>query len=70
MEEKQKIIALYLKHYGIKSDSKQVYEIARKSDSVPREIRNTIVMLRDYLIAHDQAPDSLEITRAHWNAFL
>ena len=70
MEEKQQIIALYLQHYHIESDSKQVYEIARKSDSVPREIRNTIVMMRDYLIAHGQTPDQLEISREHRTRFL
>jgi len=70
MEEKQQIIALYLAHYKIVSDSKQVYEIARKSDSVPREIRNTIIMMRDYLIAHGQTPQELEITRDHWTRFL
>lgn len=70
LEEKQQIIQLYLNHYNIKSDSKQVYEIARKSDSVPREIRNTIVMMRDYLIAHGQIPDNLEISRKHRSDFL
>ena len=49
-EEKQLIIQRYLDFYEISFDSHLLEEIAKKVDSVPREIHNLCVKMRDFCI--------------------
>lgn len=66
-EEKQHIIQTYLdKHEVPLADSLLLDIIHEKVDSVPREIHNMCVKLRDYIISHNiTAVDSIA-----WEAFL
>ncbi|MDR0608368.1 MAG: AAA family ATPase [Candidatus Peribacteria bacterium] len=53
-EEKQIIIKRYLHHYHIAFDSRlQIAELAKKVDSVPREIHNLCVKIRDFCVNHN-----------------
>jgi len=49
-EEKSIIIERYLQVYDVKHDTIVPSEIARKVDSVPREIHNLCIKIRDYCI--------------------
>lgn len=50
-EEKKKIVEKYLKHYEINFDNSILTEISNKIDSVPREIHNFCVKIRDYIVS-------------------
>jgi Holliday junction resolvasome RuvABC ATP-dependent DNA helicase subunit len=49
-EEKSIIIQRYLEVYGVPYDIEVCSEIAKKVDSVPREIHNLCIKIRDYCI--------------------
>ncbi|MDR2541579.1 MAG: hypothetical protein LBD11_07695 [Candidatus Peribacteria bacterium] len=52
-EEKQIIIKRYLQHYQIAfTDTPLLAEIAKKVDSVPREIHNLCIKIRDFCVNH------------------
>ena len=50
--EKEDIIKRYLWVYHIEYDQEIISSIAEKIDSVPREIHNLCVKIRDYLVTH------------------
>ena len=50
--EKKKIVEKYLKHYEISFDINLLDDITSKVDSVPREIHNLCVKIRDYVITN------------------
>lgn len=50
-EEKQKIIQKYLEKYNIKHELNILKHIAEKVDSVPREIHNLCIKIRDFIIS-------------------
>lgn len=52
-EEKLDVVARYLKFYNITSENSLTTKIAKKVDSVPREIHNLCVKIRDFLISHN-----------------
>lgn len=53
LEEKQIIIKRYLHHYQINfTDDTLLSEIAKKVDSVPREIHNLCIKIRDFCVNH------------------
>jgi len=65
--EKQHIIQTYLdKHQVPLSDKLLLDIIHHKVDSVPREIHNMCIKLRDYIIAHNIA----SVDEVTWEAFL
>lgn len=53
--EKESLIKKYLKHYDINIDETIVKKIAEKVGSVPREIHNLCIKIRDFVITH--SPD-------------
>lgn len=60
-QEKIQIIERYLNHYNINFDKKILDDIANNTVSVPREINNFCVKLRDYIVStwsHDIKVDS------------
>jgi Holliday junction DNA helicase RuvB len=66
-EEKQVIIERYLKYYQISfSDNRLLQEIAQKVDSVPREISNLAIKIRDFCVNHGYEKLTLEV----WKDFL
>lgn len=67
--EKIKIIQRYLRHYGIKFDPQILNDISRNLVSVPREINNFCVKLRDYLISQWVEEKDMEIEKASWERF-
>ena len=50
-KEKEKILAKYIKEFGINFDKNIITELANKCLPVPREIKNLAIKIRDYLIA-------------------
>jgi len=60
-EEKQQILAKYLKEFDIKYEDEVLQHLAGKSLPVPREIKNLAIKIRDYLIASWLKEDSLFI---------
>lgn len=50
LEEKAIIIKRYLQIYNVNYDDKLELEIAQKVDSVPREIHNLCIKIRDYCV--------------------
>ena len=60
-EEKQQILAKYLKEFDIKYEDEVLQNLAKKSLPVPREIKNLAIKIRDYLIASWLKEDSLFI---------
>jgi Holliday junction resolvasome RuvABC ATP-dependent DNA helicase subunit len=48
--EKSVIIQRYLQVYDVHHDSSIPVEIAKKVDSVPREIHNLCIKIRDYCV--------------------
>ena len=52
-EEKLEVVARYLNLYDISTHQNILGNIAKKVDSVPREIHNLCVKIRDFLISHN-----------------
>jgi Holliday junction resolvasome RuvABC ATP-dependent DNA helicase subunit len=50
-QEKQQIIQKYLEKYQIKHQNTILEKIAEKVDSVPREIHNLCIKIRDFVIS-------------------
>lgn len=66
-EEKESIIQRYLDEYQISlADDKILTEIEKKVDSVPREIHNLCVKIRDYCVS--RGLDT--VNEAIWSDFL
>jgi Holliday junction DNA helicase RuvB len=65
-EEKQVIIERYLKQYQIAFEPALLGEIAQKVDSVPREIHNLVIKLRDFFVNHGYK----KLTSEVWQEFL
>lgn len=54
-KEKNKIVARYLHHYGIQYSPNELLDaIGQKVDSVPREIHNMVIKIRDFLASSTQ----------------
>jgi len=52
-QEKERLIEKYLRHYGVLPQSKELIQhIAEKVGSVPREIHNLCIKIRDYVITN------------------
>ncbi|MDR0649841.1 MAG: AAA family ATPase [Candidatus Peribacteria bacterium] len=51
-EEKQVIIERYLQQYQLSFSPSLLREMAQKVDSVPREIHNLVIKLRDFFVNH------------------
>jgi Holliday junction DNA helicase RuvB len=64
--EKQVIIERYLKQYQIQFAPELLEEIAQKVDSVPREIHNLVIKLRDFFVNHEHET----LTNTLWQEFL
>ncbi len=62
LDEKKQILQKYLDLYINKYDSKLINKIVHKVDSVPREIHNLVIKIRDFLIANQQT----ELTDSIW----
>jgi Holliday junction resolvasome RuvABC ATP-dependent DNA helicase subunit len=66
--EKQAIINKYLHSHGIKFGNELLEKISQKSDSVPRNIYNLCVKIRDYVVSKNGA--TMELTDDLWSDFL
>jgi len=62
-DEKLKIIKRYLEMYVWKYEEAILSEIAKKVDTVPREIHNICIKIRDYMIAKNET----DLTNYVWN---
>lgn len=51
--EKEILIKKYLNHYGITTDATIIKTISEKVGSVPREIHNLCIKIRDFVITHN-----------------
>lgn len=63
-EEKTEIVKRYLLKHDIKADNIIIERITNKVDTVPREIHNLCIKIRDYLISHNNA--NLELNHTIW----
>lgn len=68
-DEKQLITTRYLNHYWIQHDESLVAEICNNIVSVPREINNFCVKLRDYLISAWAHHQNLNLDSDIWAEF-
>lgn len=68
-DEKQEIIRRYLNLYSINFDTETVKKICENVVSVPREINNFCVKIRDYLISKWAKIDNLNMDNEIWNEF-
>lgn len=59
--EKQEIVSRYLNLYGIKFDRNLLSHISKKVESVPREINNLCIKVRDFLISHGYDEKDLQL---------
>jgi Holliday junction DNA helicase RuvB len=66
LEEKQMIIERYLHQYQLSFSPHLLKEIAQKVDSVPREIHNLVIKLRDFFAHHGYE----KLTSEMWQEFL
>lgn len=69
-DEKKRIIERYLKAQNISYNKKILTTVSKNLVSVPREIRNFCIKLRDYLISHTTDENkNLKLTQDHWKDF-
>jgi len=54
--EKEMLIKKYLNHYDITIDEDLVKKLTEKVGSVPREIHNLCIKIRDFVITHNSSP--------------
>lgn len=66
IDEKAIIIDRYLTIYWISYEDRMNYEVAKKVDSVPREIHNLCIKIRDFCISKNIR----NLTQSDWNEFL
>lgn len=52
LSQKEQIIARYLNHYNIYYDPKILPAVSERVDSVPREIHNMCIKIRDFISSH------------------
>ncbi len=67
-KEKQLIIEKYLQNENIQYDQDILSTVSQNLVSVPREIRNFCIKLRDYLISHTSQKD-LVLSSSSWQSF-
>jgi Holliday junction DNA helicase RuvB len=65
-EEKQVIIERYLQQYQISFSPELLCEIAKNVDSVPREIHNLVIKIRDFCVSRNYEG----LTEMIWQDFL
>ena len=51
LEEKKTILDRYLQHYKVNYETDVLEKFVQKVASVPREIHNLVIKIRDYLIS-------------------
>ncbi len=68
-KEKQLIIEKYLQNENIQYNKKLLKTISQNLVSVPREIRNFCIKLRDYLISQINQTNQLNLTDKRWQDF-
>lgn len=51
-QEKQQVVQRYLEHYEVSYIPEIIENIAKKVDTVPREIHNLCVKIKDFLVSH------------------
>ena len=66
LQEKEQIIERYLQQYQIQFEKNLINNIAKNVDSVPREIHNLCVKLRDFCVSNN----SESLTDSLWEKFL
>lgn len=66
--EKKKIIRKYLNKYNIPTDDSVIEKIHHKVDSVPREIHNLCIKIRDFFVT--EWKKTKEFTHDMWDKFL
>lgn len=66
LQEKEQIIERYLQQYQIQFEKNLIGNIAKNVDSVPREIHNLCVKLRDFCVSNN----SESLTDPLWEKFL
>ncbi len=67
-EEKKKIIDKYLKKYEVPTHESIIEKIHHKVDSVPREIHNLCIKIRDFFVT--EWKNAKEFTHDMWEKFL
>ena len=55
LEEKKTILDRYLQHYQVNYEPHLLEKFVQKVASVPREIHNLVIKIRDYLISRQLA---------------
>jgi Holliday junction DNA helicase RuvB len=65
--EKHHIIQRYLDIYHIKTSSEIIELIERKVESIPREIHNFCIKMRDFLVAYEH--HDMTLTPTVWASF-
>lgn len=68
-EEKKQIIARYLGKYGVKTQVDMLDQIEQKVDSVPREIHNLCVKVRDFIVSH-YGEEEVLLDNSLWKRFV
>lgn len=70
--EKEIIIQKYLQHYHIQASPEVIQQISTKVGSVPREIHNLCIKIRDYVITHKSSSQgqTTTLTSDLWEHFL
>lgn len=70
--EKEIIIHKYLQHYHIQASPEVIQQISTKVGSVPREIHNLCIKIRDYVITHKSSSQgqTTTLTSDLWEHFL
>lgn len=66
LQEKEQIIERYLQQYQIQFEKNLINNIAKNVDSVPREIHNLCVKLRDFCVSNNSG----SLTDPLWEKFL
>jgi len=67
-EEKKIIIDIYLKKYWVPTNKNVIEKIHNKVDSVPREIHNLCIKIRDFFVT--EWKNEKEFTQDLWEKFL
>lgn len=69
-EEKKKIIEKHLDFYWIDFEQNLIPEMSNKIVSIPREINNFCVKLRDYLISKSSNSEKIKLNKNVWENFI
>jgi len=67
-DEKKEIIKKYLKKYNVPTKDNVIEKIEDKVDSVPREIHNLCIKIRDFFVT--EGKNIKDFTHEMWERFL